>query len=149
MRIAFIQIGIGTVGGAVIEQALANRDRWQRELGLDVRIGALMGRDGALIGEEGDLSDDLLRKAVVARREGTPLGEFARGRPASDMPHAVLERFAAAGPTVVLDAATGGDTAALNARALELGARVVFSNKAPLAMPLGNPISAALWKSAG
>src|SRR5687768_7941107 len=33
-RVTLVQIGIGTVGGAVVEQVLDNRDRWRRELGL-------------------------------------------------------------------------------------------------------------------
>jgi homoserine dehydrogenase len=48
-----------------------------------------------------------------------------------------------------MDAAAGDQTAPLHARALSSGARVVLSNKAPLALPLGNPLAAQLWSAAG
>lgn len=147
--ITFIQLGIGTIGGAVLEQTLANRDHWRRAFGLDVRIGALVGRDGALVGEDNRLSDDLVRLVLSARRDGTPLRELGGGQATLQPPQAVLERFATAVTTVVLDAAAGEETGALDARALELGASVVLSNKAPLTMPLADAISAALWNAAG
>ncbi|MDP9364648.1 MAG: hypothetical protein M3Q10_10565, partial [Chloroflexota bacterium] len=60
-----------------------------------------------------------------------------------------IARFAAEGPTVVLDAAAGAETAPLDARALASGAGVVLSNKSPLALPLANPLAAELWAAAG
>ena len=146
--ITFIHLGIGTVGGAVVEQTIANRERWRRSFGLDVRVGALVGREDALVAEGDELPDDDAMSVVAARRGGTGWRDLELGRATLDLPRAVLERFAAAGPTIVLDAAAGEDTAALDARAIELGAGVVLSNKAPLAMPLANPTSAALCAAA-
>ena len=48
-----------------------------------------------------------------------------------------------------MDAAAGDETAPLDARALASGAGVVLSNKAPLALPLNNPLAAELWAAAG
>ena len=48
-----------------------------------------------------------------------------------------------------MDAAAGDETAPLDARALASGAGVVLSNKAPLALPLQNPLAAELWATAG
>ena len=52
-------------------------------------------------------------------------------------------------PVILLDAAAGEETATLDARALASGAGVVLSNKAPLALPLQNPLAAELWAMAG
>jgi len=147
-RVALVQIGIGTVGGETVEQALANRERWQRELRLDVRVGAVAGREGAVAEEAGaELPEGLLREAVSGRRGGRGLRE-ATGR-APIPPAEAITRLVADGPTVVLDAAAGDETAPLLARALGSGAGVVLSNKAPLALPLANPVAAELWAAAG
>ena len=148
-RVALVQIGIGTVGGETVAQALANRGRWRRELGLDVRVAAVAGRAGAVVEEPGgELPEGLLRDAVSNRREGQGLAGVATGR-ALVPPAEAIARLAAAGPTVVLDAAAGDETAPLLAEALNAGAGVVLSNKAPLALPLADPVSAALWAAAG
>jgi homoserine dehydrogenase len=60
-----------------------------------------------------------------------------------------VARVAATGPTVVIDAAVGEQTADLDARALELGAGVVLSNKAPMTLPNAEPASQVLWGAAG
>ncbi len=146
-RITLLQLGIGTVGGAVVEQAIANRDRWRRDLRLDIVLGAIAGRDGALVAEDSTgLSDDRLRLALDARRAGAGLAAAGAGLvPTGE----AIARFLPAGPTILLDAAAGEATAALDARALAAGAGVVLSNKAPLALPLADPLAAALWAAAG
>lgn len=148
-RITLVQIGIGTVGGAVLDQVVANRERWRRELRLDVVVGAVAGRDGALAAaDETGLPDDRLRAVLAGRRGGDDLAAAADG--ASLVPPAeVVARFAAEGPTVLLDAAAGEETAPLDARALASGAGVVLSNKAPLALPFANPLAAELWAATG
>lgn len=148
-RITLIQVGIGTVGGAVVEQVLANRERW-RGLGLTIEIGALVGRGGALVGRGGGaLPDTILRAAVERRRTGGTLADLS-GDDAEIVPaEGALERMAVAGPAVLLDAGAGEQTATLDLRALEVGAGVVLSNKAPLAMPAENPTTAALWGATG
>src|SRR5690242_17138610 len=147
-QVSLVQVGIGTVGGEVIAQVLAQRERWRRTLGLDVRIGAIVTRNGALAAETAaGLPDDLLRSAVTGRRAGTSLDELT-GADLIPAPEAVL-RLAAEHPTIVIDAGAGDETAVLDARALAARAEVVLSNKAPLALPLSNPLAAALWDNAG
>ena len=148
-RVTLVQVGMGTVGGETIEQVIANRDRWWREQGLDVRIGAVIGLGGALVSSEPDgLADDLLHTLVHSRRAGQALRAAAAG-------HALVEPAEAIallinqGPVIVMDAAAGEQTATLAARALSSGAGVVLSNKAPLALPLQNPLAAELWRMAG
>lgn len=148
-RVTLVQLGIGTVGGAVLEQVVANRDRWRQAFGLDVVVGAVIGRQGALMADDRrGLRDDLLDDVVTSRRRGTNLTEVA-GRISLVPPEEVLARFTAEGPAILLDAAAGEATATLDARALASGAGVVLSNKAPLAMPLANPVSAELWGATG
>jgi len=148
-RITLVQVGMGTVGGETIEQVIANRNRWWVDFGLDVRIGAVIGRGGALVTTEPDgLADELLRGLVHSRRAGTALREAAAGHELVEAPDAIA-LLINQGPVIVMDAAAGEETAALDASALASGAGVVLSNKAPLALPRENPIGAELWASAG
>lgn len=148
-RVALVQAGIGTVGGEVIGQALANRALWRDRYGLDVQVAAIASRDGALAGEPGrELPDAALRAAVEARRRGAGLREAAGSHPLVPVADAV-SRLAGDGLTIVLDAAAGEATAPLLAGALAAGAGAVLSNKAPLALPLADPAAASLWAAAG
>ena len=80
-KLTLAQIGMGTVGGETIEQVIANRDRWWRAYGLDIRIGAVIGLGGALLSPDLDgLPDDLLQTLVHSRRAGQALREVAAGR---------------------------------------------------------------------
>lgn len=149
-RITLIQLGIGTVGGAVVAQVLENRERWRQTLGLDLAIGAVIGRGGALVAcDLGVLPDAILRAAVDERRDGRPLAGLAGEGVAVIPPADAIARLAAAGQAVLLDAAAGEATASLDAHALDLGAGVVLSNKAPLALPAEDPLSVRLWGAAG
>jgi len=148
-RVTLVQVGMGTVGGEVIEQVIANRDRWWDAYGLDVRFGAVIGLGGALVTPDPDgLDDELLHGLVHSRRAGQALREAAAGRELVEAPEAVAILISQ-GPVIVMDAAAGGETAPLDARALASGAGVVLSNKAPLALPLQNPLAAELWATAG
>jgi homoserine dehydrogenase len=140
---------MGTVGGETIEQVIANRDRWWRDYGLDVRVGAVVGLGGALVTAEPEgLPDDLLLGVVRSRRAGQALHDAAAGHELTD-PAEAISLLINAGPVIVMDAAAGAETAPLDARALSSGAGVVLSNKAPLALPLSNPLAAQFWGAAG
>ncbi|HEV2108224.1 MAG TPA: hypothetical protein VGR16_08180 [Thermomicrobiales bacterium] len=149
--VQLIQVGIGTVGGEVINQVIAHREEWRQRLELDIQVVAVARGAGALRrSDRGGLSDDVLRQAIEARRSGGELDLGPRGDGASVevVPlDQAIDQHTAAGQTVVLDAAAGDLTAASDARAIRLGAGVVLSNKAPLAMPLAGSASAALWKA--
>src|SRR5215210_274931 len=148
-RVTLVHVGMGTVGGEAIEQVIANRDRWWDAHGLDVRIGAVVGLGGALVTPEVEgLGDELLHGLVRSRRAGQALREAAAGRELVEAPEAIAI-LVNQGPVVVMDAAAGDETAPLDARALASGAGVVLSNKAPLALPLQNPLAAELWATAG
>jgi homoserine dehydrogenase len=148
-RVTLVHVGMGTVGGEAIEQVIASRDRWWDAHGLDVRIGAVIGLGSALVSLEPDgLGDELLRGLVRSRRAGQALREAAAGRELVEPPEAVA-MLINEGPVIIMDAAAGEETAPLDARALASGAGVVLSNKAPLALPLQNPLAAELWATAG
>lgn len=138
-----VQIGYGTVGGAVLEQIAAHRAMWRNRLRIDVSVVALGGRDGAIqVDPEGGISDDDLRRHAAGRRDGADRPERVMAW------DAVIHQAAAQGHTVVMDAAAGDETATYDALALEQGAGVVLSNKAPLALPMRDPRSQVLWSQA-
>ncbi|MGH2531148.1 MAG: homoserine dehydrogenase [Thermomicrobiales bacterium] len=146
-RIQLVQVGIGTVGGAVIEQVLDHREQWRHELGLNITVAGIVGTGGALVSEQTDGFDEqFLRAAVAKRRSGAAIDEA--GATLAE-PLAAIERVAERGTVVVMDAAAGDAPAAIDAQALALGGGVVLSNKAPLALPVGSPVGDALWAAAG
>ncbi len=150
-RISLIQIGFGTVGGALIEQVLDNQQRWRDQLGIDITYSAIAGRDGAVVEpDSGGLQAAGLRGAVARRRArllegGTPPPNTHVFASLDD----VVNRLGESRPIIVLDAAAGEETAAVDALALAKGGGVVLSNKAPLALPFDDPRGAALWEQAG
>lgn len=141
-RIALLQVGYGTVGGAVIQQVIAHHQRWHDALGLDVRIAAIAGRDGAVALEQGaPLTDDTLRAVVERRARGESLPAIV---PLLEMRAMIGE----ADVVIVMDAAAGTATTDLLVDAVQSGAGAVLSNKAPLALPADDPRSDVLWAAA-
>ncbi len=138
-RVSLVQVGFGTVGGVLIEQVMGNRVLWRERFELDVSIAAVAGRSGATVAPDaGGLDDDVLRRLVNDRRRG------ASGGTATSLADA-LPGIVNSGPTIVLDAASGEGTVDLDVQALGLGAGLVLSNKAPLALPVSDPRTQALW----
>ncbi|MEA2593553.1 MAG: homoserine dehydrogenase [Thermomicrobiales bacterium] len=150
-RINLVQLGVGLIGCTTIEQVLDHRARWQRELGLDLVYRGLIDFDGAVACDQADgYSESTLRRVIEARKQRRGLAEAApefgltprQGNEALD----IATSF---GPTIVMDTAVGEGTAELDAQALSAGAGLVFSNKAPFAMPHGTPVGDAIWACAG
>ena len=145
-RVSLVQIGLGTVGGVLLEQVVQGHDRWCEELGLDIRVAAIAGRDGALVAD--DPAEGLrvadIHARVSQRRTGGADDRLATRVPAET----ALQQSIASGPTILIDAATGSATASVAADALTGGAGVVLSNKAPLSLPQDDPISRILWEGA-
>jgi homoserine dehydrogenase len=142
-RVALVQIGYGTVGGAVIEQVLELREFWKQSLCLDVRIGAVAGRSGAVALESGGELDAATLQGLTTSRGGkTPT--------ADNVPlEEIVGKLGSADVVIVMDAAAGEATTDALVGALEQGAGVVLSNKAPLALPTSDPRSKALWSHIG
>jgi homoserine dehydrogenase len=150
-RINLVQLGVGLIGCTTIEQVLAQRARWRCELGLDVVYRGLIDFDGAVACDEADgYSEATLRRVVEARQQRRGLAAAAPELELTPRQGAeALEIATAFGPTIVMDTAVGEATADLDARALSAGAGLVFSNKAPFAMPHGTPAGDAIWACAG
>ncbi|MDQ3655773.1 MAG: hypothetical protein M3457_11920, partial [Chloroflexota bacterium] len=70
-RVSLVQVGFGTVGGALIDQVIENRPQWRDQFGLDVTIAAVAGRSGATVADDASgLDDSELRRLVNGRRSG-------------------------------------------------------------------------------
>jgi homoserine dehydrogenase len=146
VRVQLVQVGIGTVGGEVIAQVVRHRDTWRQNLGIEVTVCALIGREGAFAAGPDGICDAELQEIVDSRRKGASLGQ---SRQLLIDPTSVIEGIAERGSMIVVDAAAGEQSVELDALALQLGSGVVLSNKAPLALPLSDSRSRALWDSAG
>lgn len=138
-NVALVQIGYGTVGGAVIQQVVAQRSAWQQMLGLDVRIAAIAGKNGVVLqeGAEG-LTDEQLLECCHKR------GADATGTALTEIVPAIQNADA----VILMDAAAGEATTDSLVNALNAGAGVVLSNKAPMALPHADARSTVLWKHA-
>jgi homoserine dehydrogenase len=127
----------------VIGQVLELRESWKQALGLDVRIGAVAGRSGAVALESGGELDTALLQALTASRGEKPPAE-------ANVPlEEIVGKLGSANAVIVMDAAAGEATTDCLVGALEQGAGVVLSNKAPLALPASDPRSKVLWSQIG
>jgi homoserine dehydrogenase len=148
-RVRIVQVGVGLIGGTVLEQALDHRAEWRERLGIDFRVGALVGSAGALVDVSSEPNEGELRTILQRRRSGASLEAIARelGRSLVPAEEALMDGEDAL--TVVVDTAAGGGTAPLLGAALKRGAAVVVANKAPFALPTGDPNGDALWAGTG
>jgi homoserine dehydrogenase len=142
-RVSLVQIGVGTVGSVLAEQVIHGHDRWTAELGLDIRITALAGRSGAIVASDPNRGFGHDELAHILAHRSDPAS--SRDRVSLDD---VVGQMASSGTTIVIDAAAGKQTAPVLARAVEQGAGAVLSNKAPLALPMADPVSQTLWNAA-
>ena len=139
-KLALVQVGYGTVGGAVIRQVIANRSMWQQALDLDVRIAAVAGKNGIVLAETvHELTDEQLLACCHQR------GAEATGPALTEITAAIAN----ADVVIVMDAAAGEATADALVAALNAGAGVVLSYKAAMALPLNDVRSQTLWSHAG
>jgi homoserine dehydrogenase len=150
-RISLVQVGVGLIGGTTIGQIVEHRARWRDELGVEIGVAALVSRDGAIVAEDPHgFSDRVLHSVLGARQSGLSLAKIASNKQLQLIDSQVaIDEVAAMGRFIVVDSATGDATAAISARALEHGGGVVYSNKAPLSLPAGDPAGDAIWANAG
>lgn len=139
-KVALVQIGYGTVGGAVIQQVVAQRSAWHEMLGIDIRIAAVAGKNGIVL-QEGDaeLTDEQLLDCCNKR------GAVGTGTSLTGIVPAIQNADA----VILLDAAAGEATTDALVSALNAGGGVVLSNKAPMALPTSDPRTGVLWGQAG
>jgi aspartokinase/homoserine dehydrogenase 1 len=123
--LAIVQLGKGTVGGALVDQVALRREALRGRLGVDLAHVAIAGRRGAVFESAGfDLKSWRERAREVEGCRGLDfLREAAAAHP---------------GPKVLVDATAAEGLAELYCRAFDLGFHIVSLNKAPLAGSLGD-----------
>lgn len=138
-KLAMIQVGYGTVGGAVIRQVIEHRPMWREMFDLDVRIAAVAGSNGVVLVEEGAYLTDAQLLHCCQQR-----GAQATGPALTEIVPAIAD----ADVVILMDAAAGEATTDALVAALNAGAGTVLSNKAPLALPLSDERAETLWSHA-
>jgi bifunctional aspartokinase / homoserine dehydrogenase 1 len=123
IRVSILQIGKGTIGGALIDQIAERRAALRAEAGVDLVHVAIAGREEGAFDPEG-IRLETWRRSLAPRGTRTPahlVREAAR----------VLR-----GPAILVDATAGDGMAGLYCEALQAGFHVVACNKKPFAGPL-------------
>jgi homoserine dehydrogenase/aspartokinase/homoserine dehydrogenase 1 len=147
-RVRIVQVGVGLIGSAVSEQIADNQQRWSSE-GLDVGVCAILSRTSALVSDKAGFPAEMLREIVTRRRSGSNLAQIGNALNVTVLPADQFDiHRVGGGALIVLDAAVGAATSALDVSALAAGGRVLYSNKAPLSQPLAEEDAAALWAGA-
>ncbi len=151
-KLNLVHVGLGQIGATAIRQLQSVRDRWRTDHAIELIFRSFIDSSGGVCCDDQDgYVDATIDRILASRISGAKIFDAAPSigltpRTAND---AVDLAITMGGSTVVLDCATGAHTAALSARILDAGGGAVFSNKAPLAMPLaGNP-SATIWNATG
>lgn len=148
-RISIVQVGLGTIGGTVVEQIVANQAMWRERDGLDVTVAGILTTRGALVAGPDGIEPGLLREIVTRRRAGSDLP--AIGQELSircvDSIDFDLNRLNLDRP-IVMDAAAGIATSDLGVQAIDASGGVVYSNKAPLAQDQSVASAGRLWDGA-
>lgn len=127
-----ILVGIGGVGGELVEQILSNRALHDKQYGLVFQIQAVCDSSGAVICGDGEseLSDEQLRALLTYKRDGKRLCDHKDGVSQQDL-SSIINQVGSQGTLVVDCSATDATTAAL-ADAISNGAKIVLANKIPL-----------------
>ena len=140
-NILIIQLGVGLVGGTVIDEVLRLAPIWRHRHGIALAHWAVAGSSGFVIPNEGErwLAPDALADISHARRLSRRLASFPAFLP-SDQWRRVLEGAilgaGSADRVIVVDCAVGHGTTELLLAARAMGAHVVLCNKDPLAGPM-------------
>jgi homoserine dehydrogenase len=123
LRVSILQIGKGTIGGALIDQIAERRAALRKEIGVDLVYAGIAGRGEGAFDPEG-LRLETWRRSLASGGRLPP-------------PRLVREGARTLrGPRILVDATAGEGMAALYCEALEAGFHVVACNKKPFAGPL-------------
>ncbi|CAN5795882.1 homoserine dehydrogenase [soil metagenome] len=148
--INLIHVGLGLIGSAAIGILRQQRPRWEQDYGISLNFRSFIDSSGGVACDEtGGYSEQTIDRLIAARASGVKAFDAA---PAIGLtPRSGLEARVLAlsmGPAIVIDCATGPHTAAHSANAIEMGYGAVFSNKAPLALPIMDDASEVTWNQA-
>jgi len=120
-QVNVLLLGKGTVGGSLLQQMAAERDKLRVEHDLDLRLSGLVDSRTAVFDESGI---DPARASAMLEK-GAPL----------DL-DALLDRLKRLPVPVLVDCTASDGMEAIYERALARGIHVVAANKKPLALPL-------------
>lgn len=125
-HIPVLQIGVGSVGQALIEQVLHFNERLGRQLGFRFSYIGLADRQGALVADE-RIPPAALLEAIAVKRAGGNLNDLPAGGPLNDW-----RNLLSPPPCIVVDVTAQQDAERGLIDAIEQGHRVVLANKKPL-----------------
>ncbi len=125
-RIPVLQIGVGGVGQALVEQVLAFNQRLGSSYGFRFAYVGLADRRGAVVADE-RIPPAVLLSALERKRAGESLEDLPEGGPLNDWRNLLTPV-----PTIVVDvtAQDGAETGLVDT--VNQGHRVVLANKKPL-----------------
>jgi homoserine dehydrogenase len=125
-KVPLILMGIGNIGGTLLQQILDTREILAERSGIKLEIVALADISGVVVDNAG-LPDNALNAALAASQ--------ARGVLASRLPVEPLESISSAVQkgAILADLTASPNTGALLEKALDSGCGAVLANKIPLA----------------
>jgi homoserine dehydrogenase len=124
--IPVLQIGVGGVGQALIEQILAFNERLGGRFGFRFSFIALADRQGAIVADE-RIPPVVLLEAIAAKRRGETLADISAGGPLLDWRNLLTPM-----PCIIVDVTAQDGAEQSLAEAVAQGHRVVLANKKPL-----------------
>ncbi len=127
-EVPLILLGMGKVGGALLQQLLSTREALQREAGIRFTIIGLADSTSALL-DRGGLTDLLLAEAQRAKAAGRSFSELDGALPLRE-----VDSYLQPG-TLLIDATASAKTVSLLKEALAARYGIILANKLPLAGP--------------
>jgi homoserine dehydrogenase len=125
-RIPVLQIGLGAVGGALVEQVLHFNERLGGKYGFRFAYIGLADRQGAIVADE-RIPPAVLLQALNAKRAGGSLADVPEGGPLNDWRNLLTPS-----PCLLVDVTAQDNAEDGLLAAIEQGHRVVLANKKPL-----------------
>ena len=128
LRVRLILMGVGNIGGTLLQQVLDTRQILAEYSGLKIEIVALADISGVLIDQDG-LPDAVIRAALAS--------SAARGVLASRLPVRPLDELTKViqSGSILADLTASPTTGSILTTALDAGCGAVLANKIPLAGP--------------
>jgi homoserine dehydrogenase len=125
-RIPVLQIGLGGVGQALVEQVLAFNERLGGKYGFRFAYIGLADRQGAVVADD-RIPPAILLQALATKRAGGSLHDVPEGGPLNDWRNLLTPS-----PCLLIDATAQSGVEDALISAIEQGYRVVLANKKPL-----------------
>lgn len=125
-RIPVLQIGLGGVGQALVEQVLHFNERFGGRYGFRFAYIGLADSQGAIVADD-RIPPATLLQALVTKRAGGSLSDVPEGGPLNDWRNLLTPS-----PCLLIDVTAQNSAEDALVSAIEQGHRVVLANKKPL-----------------